>query len=98
MRQFRKYAGNRASNNRRNSVQRLDSRIVHSLEGSKNIVVSQNKYFNPRQKFLPIIEKLHKEGRMPSLEEYLAAVEKVRPWYRKEMKKLNRSGRPPQKY
>lgn len=45
-------------------------------------------HFDPKKKFLPIIERLKAEGRMPTLEEFLAAVEKVRPKYRRELEEL----------
>ncbi len=49
--------------------------------------------FDLKKKFQPIIERLIREGRMPTLQEFLAAVEKVRPKYRKQLEELRRRER-----
>ena len=44
--------------------------------------------FDPKKEHLPIVKRLIEEGRMPSLEEFLDAVAKVRPKYQRELRKL----------
>ena len=41
--------------------------------------------FDPEKEYLPIVKRLIEDGRMPSIEQFLEAVAKVRPEYRLQL-------------
>jgi len=71
-------------------LMRRSNRRQTFLESSARCVHMSKEDFDPRKKFQPIIDQLIKEGRMPTLQEYLAAVEKVRRKYRNKLEELRR--------
>ena len=47
--------------------------------------VTNNKSFDPEKEFMPVIQRLIAAGRMPTLKQFLEAVEKIRPRYHMEL-------------